>query len=65
MPHAPLKQLAVSAGRRRALSWLLLPPVAAAQAAFDPSFLGLTGSDEQGADDYAADIRVLLAEDAS
>ena len=35
MPHAPLKQLAVSAGRRRALSWLLLLPVAAALAACD------------------------------
>ena len=29
MPHAPFKQLAVSAGRRRALSWLLLPALTA------------------------------------
>lgn len=35
MPHAPFKQLAVSAGRRRALSWLFLPAVAAALSACD------------------------------
>lgn len=35
MPRSPLKKLAVSAGRRRALSWLLLPAVVAALPACD------------------------------
>lgn len=43
MPHAPLERFAVSAGRRRALSWLFLPTVAAALAACD-RLSGASGS---------------------